>query len=326
MPKWLVFQNSLHNRLPVTLELKLKNYHINISSIRAWNLESYAPSFDQGVISKSYDHMKLGIAGFFITASGRLLFQFANTATEVEIMGTIAATLCPSLKKRIISSCSEEKRGSNEWNAFRHAYKDKFKGDIHKAREAYLELSDDPDRRDKMCEIMERFEVYKLSQKRVKANTSADDDLKDLHKNHRIHVIMYGAFEDQTMKMGCFKFMNSGLARKYEVESTENDKTNTALKFQKFVLRNVSESRCVSKRPRQVVDHSEVQSEPSSSKRRLCNSTQMKLVLKKDIRGLLRESLRKATKLSKLETVPWDQVTTEQGFMNFKLAGWGYWK
>lgn len=52
------------------------------------------------------------------------MLQFYHEISLSQLMGTLAAELCPELKKRIETVKSGEKRNSNEWNAFRHAYKD----------------------------------------------------------------------------------------------------------------------------------------------------------------------------------------------------------
>lgn len=55
-----------------------------------------------------------------------LFSDYYAEITENEIMGTMAAEICPDLKRRMDSPQSGEKRGENEWNAFRHFYKDEL--------------------------------------------------------------------------------------------------------------------------------------------------------------------------------------------------------
>ncbi|KAI9324850.1 hypothetical protein BD770DRAFT_405385 [Pilaira anomala] len=166
------------------------------------------------------------------------MLQFYQEISLSRLMGTLAAELCPELKKRIETVKSGEKRNSNEWNAFRHVYKDVHKNDVLKAKEAYEEFKMTPDR--------------------------------DIH-------------------MKALWINTTSLPRKQVVSS-----------------------------------NSEAQLAPSSSRQQLCNNTKKVLELKKEIRIILRDKLKEVTNIHKLDSFPWDQMTTGEGFRNFKLSGWKY--
>lgn len=89
--------------------------------------------------------------------------------------------------------------------------------DSGKASEAYKEIINGPDKDAKIKMITEEFEQFK------KQKTSADHEkavstkldlaqkaFKELYISHRLHVVMYGAYEDPLYQKGPFTFTNSG--------------------------------------------------------------------------------------------------------------------
>lgn len=89
----------------------------NTSYIIDLNSDKYSQNFKNKFVSYLEQVKRL---------EQEFLMEFDMQVSQADLMGTIAAKICPDLKKRLSTPQPGEKRGANTWNAFRHAYKDVY--------------------------------------------------------------------------------------------------------------------------------------------------------------------------------------------------------
>ncbi|KAI9325374.1 hypothetical protein BD770DRAFT_108425 [Pilaira anomala] len=158
-----------------------------------------------------------------------------------------------------------------------------------------------PDRDIHMKAIMDQFQGFKKSkteQNHEKAIISSleliQNNLGKLYKTHKLHAVLYGAYEDPEFMKGPFTYANSNIAKGYQDLCIQKNLGNSQV-LERFVLSNAARSdhKDTTSLPRKQVvsSNSEAQLAPSSSRQQLCNNTKKVLELKKEIRIILRDKL-----------------------------------